>query len=135
MRLPTLIDGIELRFRTVEGHDLLQAVRGGHATTLGERVDGAADDDLWSRHLGEWVPVHERSEDALRVTAARVVDHEDHLELEVDLERPTGTSTLALVLLPIDASRARIAGIGRSKGDVVHVEDGRLHVLGVELQR
>lgn len=135
VRLPTLIDGIEFRFRTVEGHDLLQAVHNDHATTLGERVDGATDDALWSRHVGEWTPVHDRSEDALRVTAARVVDHEDHLELEVDLEKPTGTSTLAFVILPIDASRARIAGIGRSKGDVVRVEDGRLRVMGVELRR
>jgi CubicO group peptidase (beta-lactamase class C family) len=133
--LPTLVDGLELRFVTIDGHDLVQTVRDDRASTIGERIEGRIQDEGWSAHIGVWMPVRDRPEDALAITEARVVDHADHLELEVDLHRPTGDATSVFVILPMDEHRARIAGIGRSMGEVVRVESGILHVMGAELQR
>jgi CubicO group peptidase (beta-lactamase class C family) len=135
VRLPVLLEGAEVRFDSIEGHDVFQLVTLGQDFTMGERVATPVDDAGWGEHVGEWKPVEDRSADAWRVTAARIVDREDHLEIELDHETTSGDHTSAMLIVPLDATRARIAGIGQGMGDVIRVEDGRLRVLGLEFER
>ena len=51
--------------------------------------------------------------------------HSTPAELGMDIEA---------VLIPLDAERARIAGIGRGLGDVVTVRDGVLSVKGLTFE-
>jgi hypothetical protein len=136
LRMPTLIDGLELRFADVHGEALLQAGGGNGAfMTVGARIDDPGDLAAWQPHVGEWTARDDRPQDVLGLSAATIEDRGDHLRLVVELFTPTSEGTSEYVLVPLDAQRARIGGIGRGLGDVVTIADGTMTAFGVRFVR
>lgn len=64
-----------------------------------------------------------------------IEDREDHLRLTAWLWTPTEEFSQSFVIVPLDANRARVAGIGRGLGDVVRVMTGSWRPSGAPSSR
>ena len=132
---PKRIPGAEFRVTRVQGETLLQQRPAGSAwTTLGSRVPDLGDDHGWHDRAREWRRSGDDSADRLHFPSATLEVRDGHLFLTLHSTPAELGMDIEAVLIPLDAERARIAGIGRGLGDVVTVRDGVLSVKGLTFE-
>lgn len=129
------IPGAEFRVTEVDGVTLLQQRPAGAAwTTLGSKVPAAGEDHGWGTRVGTWSRIGDDASDKLRFPSATLETQGEHLFLTLHSTPEELGMDIEAVLIPLDAERARIAGIGSGLGDVVTVRDGVLSVKGLTFE-
>ncbi|MEQ1564268.1 MAG: serine hydrolase domain-containing protein [Myxococcota bacterium] len=131
VRLPFLVDELDVRFDTIERRDVVQARINGAFQTIGERVDPPPDLFGWDAHLGKWDPATDRDGGSLSLTEVALdLDRDGYLWATLELDQLGESSEFEALLRPLDPRRARVEGIGRYRGEVVTLDGGELGVLG-----
>lgn len=129
------IPGAEFRVTEIDGVTLLQQRPAGAAwTTLGSKVPASGEDHGWGTRVGTWSRIGDDASDKLRFPSATLETQGEHLFLTLHSTPEELGMDIEAVLIPLDAERARIAGIGRGLGDVVTVRDGVLSVKGLTFE-
>jgi CubicO group peptidase (beta-lactamase class C family) len=113
------LDRIGIGRATIDGRDILKAVRDGRELLVGERLTPGPVPAPWLQRLGEYEIVN-AGDDVVLVEKIRL-RHDDGL-LMVEYAMPFfAEDTMTVALAPLSGTEAVICGLGRGKGETIRV--------------
>ena len=128
------LPGLRVSFERISGRDLMVARQHGVRGYLAQRIRARRIPWTWKRRLGHYEIVRSEGEYEL-TTPPRLYIDDGLLLLGFEFKMTDPPTAVTMVLEPISASKAKIAGLGRGKGELVTAKRSSLFWAGYELRR